>query len=194
LNYPKYRNALREWLAGQSGIVAELALQELADITRLTEDINALEKRITNTVREVAPRLFGMPGCGALTAAKIMGETALVTRFSSEAAFAQHAGLAPVPQWSGSTAGRMRRPKYGNRQLNSAVHRIAVTQLRLDGLGRSYYQKRLDAKDTRAMALRGTQTPGGPCGLRPPARGSSMPPTRQWAALPTAAKMRIVQR
>ena len=154
LNYPKYRDALREWLVGQSGIVAELALQELADITRLTEDINALEKRITDRVREVAPRLFGMPGCGALTAAKIMGETALVTRFSGEAAFAQHAGLAPIPQWSGSTAGRMRRPKYGNRQLNSAVHRIAVTQLRLDGPGRAYYQKRLDAGDTRAMALR----------------------------------------
>ena len=76
------------------------------------------------------------------------------TRFSSEAAFAQHAGLAPVAQWSGSTAGRMRRPKYGNRQLNSAIHRIAVTQLRLHGLGRVYYQKRLDAEDTRTMALR----------------------------------------
>jgi transposase len=48
----------------------------------------------------------------------------------------------------------MRRPKYGNRQLNSAIHRIAVTQLRLDGPGRVYYQKRIDAKDTRAMALR----------------------------------------
>jgi hypothetical protein len=94
LNYPKYRNALREWLAGQSGIVAELALQELADITRLTKDINALENRITDRVREVAPRLYGMLGCGAVTAAKIMGETALVTRFSCEAAFAQHAGLA----------------------------------------------------------------------------------------------------
>jgi transposase len=82
------------------------------------------------TVCEVAPRLYGMSGCGAVTASKIMGETALVTRFSGEAAFAQHAGLAPVPHWSGRTAGRMRRPKYGNRQLNSAVHRIAVTQLR----------------------------------------------------------------
>jgi transposase len=154
LNYPKYRDALREWLAGQTGIVAELALQELTDITRLTEDINALENRITHMVREVAPWLYGMPGCGALTAAKIMGETALVTRFTGEAAFAQHAGLAPVPQWSGRTAGRMRRPKYGNRQLNSAIHRIAVTQLRLDGPGRVYYQMRLDAEDTRAMALR----------------------------------------
>jgi len=124
LNYPKHRNALREWLAVQTGIVAELALQELADITRLTDDINAMENRITNRVREVAPRLHAMPGCGAVTAAKIMGETALVPRFTGEAAFAQHAGLAPVPHWSAHTAGRMRRPKYGNRQLNSAIHRI----------------------------------------------------------------------
>ena len=154
LNYPKYRNALREWLADQPGIVAELALQELADITRLTEDINAMENRITDRVREVAPRLYEMPGCGAVTAAKIMGETALVTRFTSEAAFAQHAGLAPIPHWSGRTAGRMRRPKYGNRQLNSAIHRIAVTQLRLDGPGRDYYHKRIGTGDTRPMALR----------------------------------------
>ena len=62
LNYPKHRDVLREWLTGQSVIVAELALQELADITRLTEDIDALEKRITARVREVARCLFGMPG------------------------------------------------------------------------------------------------------------------------------------
>jgi transposase len=154
LNYPKYRDALRAWLDGQCGFVAELALAELGDITRLTEDINAMEKRITDRVREVAPRLYEMRGCGAVTAAKIMGETALVTRFNSEAAFAQHAGLAPLPDCSGRTAGRLRRPKYGNRQLNSAIHRIAVTQLRLDGPGRAYYEKRLEADDTRPMALR----------------------------------------
>jgi transposase len=154
LNYPRYRDSLRDWLAGQSGIVAELALDELADITRLTADINAYEKRITHRVREVAPHLYAMPGCGALTAAKIMGETALVTRFTGEAAFAQHAGVAPLPHWSGSTAGNMRRPKYGNRQLNSAIHRIAITQLRLDGPGRAYYQKRRGEEDTGAMAVR----------------------------------------
>ena len=193
LNYPKYRTALREWLAGRSGIVAELALQELADIARLTEDINALENRITDRVCEVAPRLYAMPGCGAVTAAKIMGETALVTRFCGEAAFAQHAGLAPVPHWSGRTAARMRRPKYGNRQLNSAVHRIAVTQLRLDGPGRDYYHKRLKAGDTRPMALRALKRRIGRAVYGPPTRGSSMPPTRQSGALPTAAKLRNLQ-
>jgi len=153
LQIAKWRR-VRVVLLDKGGDAIDHRVFVLADIARLTEDINALENRITDRVREVAPRLYGMPGCGAVTAAKIMGETALVTRFTGEAAFAQHAGLAPVPHWSGRTVGRMRRPKYGNRQLNSAVHRIAVAQLRLDGPGRDYYHKRLEAGDTRPMALR----------------------------------------
>jgi transposase len=42
----------------------------------------------------------------------------------------------------------------GNRQLNTALHRIAVTQLRLGGLGRAYYHKRLAAGDSTTEALR----------------------------------------
>jgi transposase len=48
-------------------------------------------------VRAVAPALLSLPGCGELTAAKLVGEAAGVTRFKSEAAFARHAGVAPVP-------------------------------------------------------------------------------------------------
>ncbi|KRE33062.1 transposase [Mycobacterium sp. Soil538] len=154
LNYPKHRAALRVWLGGLSGIVAELALDELADIARLTEAINGLEKRIRARVRVVAPRLLALPGCGALTAAKIMGETALITRFRNEAAFSRYAGLAPQPDWSGSTAGRMRASRGGNRQLNSAVHRVAVVQKRLDGPGQAYLQKRTASGDTNAAAVR----------------------------------------
>ena len=42
----------------------------------------------------------------------------------------------------------------GNRQLNTALHRIAVTQIRLDGLGQAYYRKRLAASDSKTEALR----------------------------------------
>jgi transposase len=62
---------------------------ELADIVRLTEVINGLAKRIGDRVREVAPALLAMPGCGELTAAKLVGEAAGVTRFKSEAALAR---------------------------------------------------------------------------------------------------------
>ena len=101
-----------------------------------------MAKRIGDTCpRQVAPALLAMPGCGELTAAKLVGETAGVTRFKSEAAFARHAGVAPIPVWSGNTAGRVRMTRSGNRQLNAALHRIAVTQIRLDGLGQTYYRQ-----------------------------------------------------
>jgi transposase len=154
LDLAKHRNILGRWLDTQSGIVAELARDELADITRLTQTINALAKRIGERVRVVAPVLLAMPGCGELTAAKLVGETAGVARFKSEAAFARHAGAAPVPVWSGNTRGRVRLTRSGNRQLNAALHRIAVTQIRLDGLGQTYYRHRLAQGDSTPEALR----------------------------------------
>jgi transposase len=154
LDLAKHRRLLGDWLATQPGLVAELARDELADITRLTEAINALAKRIGEQVRAIAPALLAMPGCAELTAAKIIGETAGITRFKSEAAFARHSGVAPIPVWSGNTAGRVRMTRSGNRQLNAALHRIAVTQIRLDGLGRAYYRKRLAAGDSSTEALR----------------------------------------
>ncbi|WP_197905521.1 IS110 family transposase [Mycobacterium gallinarum] len=154
LDLAKHRRLLSDWLNFQTGIVAELARDELADITRLTQMINALAKRIGERVRVVAPVLLDMPGCGELTAAKLVGETAGVARFKSEAAFARHAGVAPVPVWSGNTRGRVRLTRSGNRQLNAALHRIAVTQIRLDGLGQTYYRHRLAEGDSTPEALR----------------------------------------
>ena len=154
LDLAKHRGILGDWLGTLDGLVAELARDELADITRLTEQINALATRIGERVREVAPVLLAMPGCGELTAAKLVGETAGVTRFKSEAAFARHAGVAPVPVWSGNSAGRVRMTRSGNRQLNAALHRIAVTQIRLDGLGQAYYRHRLAEGDSTPEALR----------------------------------------
>ena len=154
LDLAKHRNLLRAWLDTMAGLVAELARDELADITRLTEQINALAKRIGERVRAVAPVLLAMPGCGELTAAKLVGEAAGVTRFKSEAAFARHSGVAPIPVWSGNTAGRVRMTRTGNRQLNAALHRIAVTQIRLGGLGTAYYRTRLASGDSKIEALR----------------------------------------
>lgn len=133
--------------------VRRLALEELADIVALTRRINALEKEITTLVRVQAPQLLTLPGCGPLTAAKLLGETANPARFRSEACFAMHAGAAPIPASSGKT-NRHRLARGGNRQLNAALHRIAVTQIRLDGLGRAYYQRRRTNGDTTMEALR----------------------------------------
>jgi transposase len=154
LDLAKHRRILGDWLDRRDGLVAELARDELADITRLTEAINALAKRIGVRVRAVAPALLAMPGCGELTAAKLVGEAAGVTRFKSEAAFARHSGVAPIPVWSGNTAGRVRMTRSGNRQLNAALHRIAITQIRIEGQGQAYYRHRIATGDSKTEALR----------------------------------------
>ena len=154
LRQAKTRRELEKFLANKAGIDARMAREVLADIDRVTPVINDLEREVTALVAVQAPALLELPGCAGLTAAKIVGETAGIGRFAHEAKYAMHAGVAPIPVWSGRTEGRVRMCKAGNRQLNAALHRIAVTQLQRPGAGRTYYDKRLTAGDSKTEALR----------------------------------------
>lgn len=150
-----HQQALSAWLTTVPGLVAELARAELADVIRLCTEITALARRISDRVRDVAPALLAIPGCAELTAAKLIGEAAGIGRFTSEAAFAAHAGVAPIPVWSGQTAGQMRLSRSGNRQLNSAIHRIALTQIRMpDSPGHGYYNRLVGSGKTSRRARR----------------------------------------
>ena len=143
---------VREELSGLEGTVARLARELLAQIEDLTVRVNSLQKEITELVTGVAPGLLALPGCGPLSAAKIVGEAAGASRFKSRAAFARWNGTAPIPVWSGSTNFRLNRG--GNRQVNAALHRIAITQARGCGPGQSYVEARMAEGDTKRGALR----------------------------------------
>jgi transposase len=145
--------ALEGQLAGLDGLVARLARDLIARIRELTGAIEALERELKNLARMLAPSLLGLAGCGGLCAAKVIGETARIHRFRSRAAYARHSGTAPVPVWSGNVS-HHRLSRGGNRQLNSAIHRIAITQIRLPGPGQTYYHHRLRAGDTAPEARR----------------------------------------
>lgn len=153
LRHQNHRRTVTVFLESHQGLIAELGRAELADIARLSEEAGHLERRIAVDIRARAPHLLSIRGCGDLSAARIVAETAGVHRFSSEAAFARFAGVAPTPAWSGATEGRVRYIKTGNRRVNAALHRIAITQLR-DGEGAVYYQKRLEQGDSVMSALR----------------------------------------
>jgi transposase len=64
-----------------------------------------------------------------------------------------HAGVAPIPASSGRTD-RHRLCRGGNRRLNAAIHRIAITQLRLGGPGQTYYRRRRTQGDSTGDAVR----------------------------------------
>ena len=88
-----------------------------------------------------------------MSAAKLLVEMADVRRFKSEAAFAMHAGVAPIPASSGKRQ-RHRLNRGGYRQLNAALYRIAVTQLRICPQAQAFRQRRLTAGSTPTEALR----------------------------------------
>jgi len=140
-------------LATLEGTVVRIAVELVARVRELTLGIDRLEREISGLTAAQAPSLLALEGCGPLTAAKLLGETAGVGRFRSAAAFARHDGSAPIPVWSGNET-RHRLSRGGNRQLNLALHRIAVTQLQRPGRGRDYLEKRLLAGDTKTEAIR----------------------------------------
>jgi transposase len=136
------------------GVVARLARELIERARLLTEQINALEAELRPLVRRLAPNLLSIPGCGILSAAMILGETASVDRFRNKDAYARFTGTAPIPVWSGSSNGKVRLNRGGNRTINTALHMIAVTQSRGYGPGRAYLDKLTAAGKGRTEAMR----------------------------------------
>jgi transposase len=150
---------LAVWLVEQSctamtGLVARLATELVVDIRGLSVRINALEREIAQRMERVSAAAAGT----ARLRGTDRGEDRRGDRhhhpFRSEACFAMHAGVAPIPASSGRTQ-RHRLARGGNRQLNAALHRIALTQVGMPGsLGHTYYQRRRTTEDTSKEALR----------------------------------------
>jgi transposase len=131
-----------------------IALSHLARITSLTEEITSIGKDLAAMVRALAPELLAIRGIQAITAARILGETGDIRRFRSQAAFARHNGTAPIPASSGSKDVHRLNPA-GNRQLNAAIHRIALTQARCHDGARKLLQRRAETcRETRKASLR----------------------------------------
>jgi transposase len=134
-------------------VVARLAVELTERCAELTITIKALQKEITELTTQLAPALLELPGCGALTAAKIIGETAGVDRFKSRDAYARFNGTAPLPVWSSNKA-RHRLSRTGNRQLNAALHRIALTQARWHPPAKQMIERRKSGGNSGHEALR----------------------------------------
>jgi transposase len=130
-----------------------IARDELRRLRELTHTINALKTEITELVGHAAPQLVAEPGCGPLTAAKLVGEIAGADRFSSDAKLARAAGIAPIPASSGRTD-RHRLDRGGNRQINAAIHRIAVTRARCQPETQDYIARKKAEGKTNRDAIR----------------------------------------
>ncbi len=130
-----------------------IARDELRRLRELTQAINSLESEIGEIVAHVAPQLLAEPGVGPLTAGKLLGEIAGAGRFKTDAKLARAAGVAPIPASSGNTT-RHRLDPGGNRQINAALHRIAITRARCHPETRAYITRRKAEGKTTREAIR----------------------------------------
>ncbi len=153
LNRYKTLDAIDQLLAAHNSMVATVARREVARIRDLTREANQLQRDISQRVTQLVPSLLNIPGCGALSAGKLLGEAADIARFKSRDAYAMWAGVAPIPVWSANTE-RFRLNRGGNRQTNAALHRIAITQLRIHPDAQAFIKRRLETGSTKREALR----------------------------------------
>jgi transposase len=130
-----------------------IARQLLGRCRALTREIAALERELQVRTQALAPRLLELAGCGPLGAAKLLCEIGPIERFGSDAQLARHAGVAPLEASSGKQR-RHRLDRGGNRQLNCALHRIAITQGRVHAPARAYLERKQNEGKSRREAIR----------------------------------------
>ena len=99
------------------------------------------------------PQLLAQHGCGPVTAAIIIGHTAGAQRFPTDGHFARHAGTAPIVASSGKTQ-RLRLHRGGDRQLNRALHIIALLRAKTDLGTRAYLERKHAEGKTKLEPIR----------------------------------------
>lgn len=154
LHRPKWNTYVAEFLSTLDGSVAvAICVELIGRIEELARRAAQLERELESLLVIHAPQLLSLPGCGPLSAARIVAETGDVHRFPTAATYAMHTGTAPIPASSGNTE-RVRLNRGGNRRLNAAIHRIAITQKRMYEPARTYLDARRARGNSNTEAIR----------------------------------------
>ncbi|MEV6341498.1 transposase [Nocardia vinacea] len=132
----------------------ELARDLVADMRALDARLKANQQRMQDTVADSGSSLLEVIGVGPVVAARLLGRTGRASRFRTAGAFAVHTGTAPI-EIASADKSRHRLSRHGDRQLNNALHTIALTQVRMPGTrGRIYYDGKIAEGKGHKEAMR----------------------------------------
>jgi len=132
----------------------QLARELIQDIRLADTRLDRMVARMAEALHARGTRLLEVQGVGPVLAVRLLGRTGRASRFPSAAAYASYTGVAPIEVASGDRA-RHRLSRSGDRQLNSALHLVAVTQVRMPtSVGRSYYDRKVAEGKSHNEAMR----------------------------------------
>ena len=135
------------------GARVTVAREQIGHLRVLNRRIDQLHRELAELVGAHRPQLLAEQGCGALCAAILIGHTAGVHRFGSDASLALLSGTAPIPCSSGKRT-QHRLNRSGDRQLNHALHIIAITRAHHDPATNAYLARKQAEGKTTKGALR----------------------------------------
>jgi len=131
-----------------------VAVDLVGEIRSLDTRLKASTKAIAELVDKSGSTLTDTIGIGPIVAGRLIARTGRPSRFPSSAAYANYVGAAPVEVASADKT-RHRLSRTGDRQLNSALHTTAITQIRMSGSrGNLYYQSKIAEGKTPREAKR----------------------------------------
>jgi transposase len=123
LDRPVHLERIGRWLARREQELQVRLARELVTRCRgLTRTILELERELEQRTVQTAPALLELPGCGAVTAAKLLAEIGPIDRFKSDAQLARHGGVAPS-----------KRAQAGSNATASTVEAIVSSTARSTG-------------------------------------------------------------
>ncbi|MGI8478452.1 MAG: IS110 family transposase [Gaiellaceae bacterium] len=142
---------------GEAQVVHCQRQRELRKLKRIELGVGIAERAATRCIRELSQHLHehgnplaDLPGAGPVVTVALIAHSGDVRRFKSKAAYARFCGVAPIRCGSGRTADHHRLDRGGNRQLNAALHRIALVQARVDPRAQTFLaRKRAEGKTAR---------------------------------------------
>lgn len=138
---------------GESAVLAGVLRRLARRVRELGQEIDELDTELEAIVAKLVPELLAESGVGPVCAAQLVVSSGDPTRMASEASFAALAGTSPVQASSGLHQ-RHRLNRGGDRQLNRALHVIALNRVRWHPETAAYHHKLLASGKTPREARR----------------------------------------
>lgn len=153
--YPLPKKSLDDGLINCRAILKNQIRRKIKRLLTIKQEIKQINQESEALIQEMGQKVETMPGCGKILAAAVLAEVRNINRFNSPNSLAKYAGLCPKEKSSGKSRKHLK-SQSGNRRLNKAIHRIALSQISRYGNphAKEYFQRKISEGKTKTQALR----------------------------------------
>lgn len=150
--------ALKYWLRSfsktDSFVLKNQIKRKIKRLRDIKKEIKEIEEELRLLVDKTNQKIETMNGCGLVLASSVLAEIKNIDRFNSSSSLAKYGGFCPRERSSGKRI-RHIKTKSGNRKLNKAIHRIALSQIGRNGnvYAKEYFQRKISEGKTKSQAL-----------------------------------------